>query len=108
MKFAEVIEGLKKGHLFAREKWYNGICEQNYIVAHIPQKLSPEIVRKMTSLPLDAIDAVVGHGSNGDHGWLTFHDQVLIIRSSVLGSFATSYTPSWEDIFAEDWYFMDK
>ena len=98
MKFAEIIERLKNGGTFARVSWR----ENKYIACQIPQVISKEIVPKMTSLPDDAkrILSTVGSGA------ISYHDQVLIINNEDkpdVAATATSYVPTWEDIFADDW-----
>lgn len=99
MKFAEIIDGLKEGIAYRRynkaEFW------DRVVVMRIPQTVSKEVVPKMTSLP-DSVKKAVG-GISG-HGTITYHDQVLVMtmRGNMPVS-ATSYVPTWEDIFAEDW-----
>ncbi len=93
MKFSEIIEPLNKGELLAREAWAGGMC----IVKQIPQTVSADIVPRMTSLPEQAKKMLSGS--------LSYHDQVLLMKIANYGkeASATYYTPSWEDIFAEDW-----
>lgn len=103
MTFDQILAGLKNGHLFVRQGW-NDSAERVFIVRQIPQTLSQSIVQKMTSLPLSAIDAITGwENMNDTQQWLNFHDQVLLVRLSLFDTNATSYTPTWEDIFASDW-----
>lgn len=98
MKFAEIIERLKNGETFTRVSWEGN----KYIACQIPQVISKDIVPKMTSLPDDAkrILSTVGSGA------ISYHDQVLIINNEDkpdVAATATSYVPTWEDIFADDW-----
>ena len=94
MKFGEVIEELKAGKRIVNEKLS---FNRQFIVMQIPQFISGEIVPKMTSLPESAKLAC----NNG----IAYHDQVLICTwDSELGTYtATSYVPTWEDIFDESW-----
>ena len=102
MKFAEVIDGLKEGRAFSRqtESWW-GKC----IVRQIPQTVPKEVVPKMTSLPECLKAPISTIGSDPDLlGTITFHDQVLIVTLNDSAPVsATSFIPTWEDIFAEDW-----
>ena len=97
--FAKVIECLNKGGHASRMSW-NGNME---IVKQIPQCIDKNIVPKMTSLP-DSIKPKIGTVGNGE---ISYHDQVLIITFTDDGktpATATYYIPTWEDIFAEDWF----
>lgn len=100
MKFAEIIERLKNGETFTRVSWEGN----KYIACQIPQVISKDIVPKMTSLPDYAkrLLSIVGSGA------ISYHDQVLIINNvddSSIAATATSFVPTWEDIFASDWIF---
>lgn len=103
MKFDKVIEALQRGGTAERcgvPSWYG-----KRIVKQIPQTVPADAVPKMTSLP-DGIKQVIGTvGLEGPtFGTISYHDQVLIVT---LNDFepvsATSYVPTWEDIFADDW-----
>jgi len=99
MKFAEIIDGLKEGIAYRRynkaEFW------DKVIVMQIPQTVPEEVVPKMTSLPESVKKAV---GRVGCGGTITYHDQVLVMTMNGNKPVsATSYVPSWEDIFADDW-----
>jgi len=100
MKFKEILDRLQAGETFTRASWDGN----KYIVCQIPQVVPKEIVPKMTSLPDDAkrILSTVGSGA------ISYHDQVLIINNVDIpdvAAEATSYVPTWEDIFADDWRF---
>ena len=103
MKFSEAIEALQKGGLATR--YSSPAFFGKKIVKQIPQTVPADVVPKMTSLP-DGIKAEIGTcGLESDtKGTISYHDQVLIvtIRDDEPVT-ATSYTPTWEDIFAEDW-----
>lgn len=107
MKFSEVIEALQKGSVCTREAWdeeakRSASCSyyQKYIVRQIPQEIASDIVPKMTSLPDAAKDLIDASGNRT----IRYHDQVLCINAGPnFSSNATSYTPTWEDIFADDW-----
>lgn len=106
MKFTEVIDGLGQGLAFSRKKWeFLRIGEKIirrgcFIVRQIPQSIPADVVPKMTGLPDCAkwILADIGDGA------ISYRDQVLIIECDGNGeNLATSYIPTWEDIFADDW-----
>ena len=95
MKFSEVLEALKNG-----ERLVNASLSMKggYIVRQIPQIVPQEIVPKMMSLPDSAKEA-------SKYGPIEYRDQVLLVYwDNELGrSVATSYIPTWGDIFREDW-----
>lgn len=103
MKFDKVIEALQRGGTARR--WKTPSWQGKCIVKQIPQTVPAEVVPKMTSLP-DGIKQTIGTvGLQGPtFGTISYHDQVLIVT---LNDFepvsATSYVPTWEDIFADDW-----
>lgn len=95
MRFSEVLEALRNG-----ERLVNASLSMKgaYIVRQVPQTVPQDIVPKMTSLPESAKEAA-------KYGPIAYHDQVLLVEwDNERGmSFATSYIPTWEDIFREDW-----
>lgn len=96
--FAEVISCLKNGGNARRKVWK---CEKQ-IVMQRPQYVKQDFVQNMQSIP-SITKAMIGAYGNGA---ISYHDQVLIITFSDDRSqpaTATSYMPTWEDIFAEDW-----
>lgn len=102
MKFSEVIDGLKEGRSFQRR---TEAFVGKRIVMQIPQTVSASVVPKMTSLP-ESLKQVIGTVGLNDEtlGTIQYHDQVLIMTlNDYERCSATSYVPTWEDIFAEDW-----
>ena len=100
-KFAEVIECLKNGGTAARQSWYVRGREME-VMMQIPQRISKDIVPKMTSVQEHIKPKINTVGS----GEIEYHDQVIII--TFVDDFktparATYYIPTWEDIFADDW-----
>lgn len=102
MNFANVIKGLKEGKSFRRQaESFLG----KRIVMQIPQVVPASVVPRMTSLPENIKQVISTVGLNDETlGTIQYHDQVLIMT---LNDFercsATSYVPTWEDIFADDW-----
>ena len=102
MKFSEILPYMKAGGTVRRASWSN---PGRVIVRQLPQTGPADVVPKMTSLPEHA-KAIIGTvGLDNEHkGCITYHDQVLIVVSDDYhDTTATSYVPTWEDIFAEDW-----
>ena len=99
MKFSEIIDRFNEGKAVAR--FSSPAWAGKFIVKQIPQTIPAEVVPRMTSLPDHAKDVI---GTIGD-GSISYHDQVLIIEANddCSKSYATSYIPTWEDIFADDW-----
>lgn len=97
-KFSEVIECLKNGGMASRQAWTG-----NYeVMMQIPQRISKDIVPKMTSVQ-DIAKPKIGTVGSGE---IEYHDQVLIIMftdDETTPAKATYFIPTWEDIFAEDW-----
>lgn len=98
MTFAEVIEGLKNGQNFTRI--YSSTLNGKFITMQIPADIPTDVISKMTSLN-DGAKAILG--TVGDCQ-IHYRNQVLMINK-VDGekNIATYYTPTWEDIFADDW-----
>lgn len=95
MKFNEVLDALKEGKRIVNASLSS---RHAYIVRQIPQTVPAEAIPGMTSLPEDAKDA-------SKYGPIEFHDQVLLVEwvNERGCSIATSYIPTWFDIFREDW-----
>ena len=95
MKFSEVLEALRNG-----ERLTNGsLAGMGFIVRHIPTYVDKEVIPKMNSLPEETKKHLK------DRGGIRFVDQVLLFQWSPMQGdyFATSYIPTWYDIFREDW-----
>lgn len=99
-KFGKVIEHLRKEGMARRASWEPG----REIVAHRDTGVRREYVPMMTSLP-ETAKAKIGRSGSGE---ITFDNQVLIIRfqDGAKPAEATGYTPTWDDIFAEDWVLL--
>ncbi|MBR0246046.1 MAG: hypothetical protein IJQ61_06230 [Bacteroidales bacterium] len=95
MKFNEVLDALKNGERLTNATLSDMLA---FIVRQVPQIVPAEVVPKMTSLPESAKNHI-----NGEE--LQFIDQVLLVYwSPMQGRYiATSYIPTWRDIFREDW-----
>jgi len=99
MKFGEVIEGLKEGHIYTNDSMY---ARNQCIVCHIPQTVPADVVPKMNSIP-QTLKRLAEERS------IAFHDQVLLLewdKKNDGNYLATAYIPTWEDIFREDWKMM--
>jgi len=95
MKFSEVLEALKNGERLTN----SSLSGTGFIVRQIPTYVEKEVIPKMTSLPEDTKEFLK------DRGDIRFYDQVLLVQWSPMQEayLATSYIPTWYDIFSEDW-----
>ena len=95
MKFSEVLDALKNG-----ERLTNATLSdmRAFIVLHNHNIVPAEVVPKMNSLP----ESTKQHINGSD---LEFIAQVLLVYWSPMQEryVATSYTPSWGELFREDW-----
>lgn len=102
MKFSEILDGLKEGRTYTRqaEGWYG-----KFIVKQIPQIVPASVVPKMTSLPEDVKQRISTVGKSDEFlGTISYYDQVLLVTSNDYErTAATSYIPTWADLFADDW-----
>ena len=99
-KFSEVIECLKNGGTACRMAW--DVTGNKEIMMQIPQRISKDIVPKMTSVQ-ETIKSKISTVGSGE---IEYHDQVIIIEfvdDEKTPARATYYIPTWEDIFATDW-----
>lgn len=95
MKFSEVLDALKNGERLTNATLSDMMA---FIVRQVPQIVPAEVIPKMTSLPESAKNHI-----NGED--LQYLDQVLLVYwQPMQGRYiATQYTPTWGDIFREDW-----
>ena len=99
-KFREVIECLKNGGTATRQAW--DVLGNKEVMMQIPQRIAKDTVPKMTSVQ-DIVKPKINTVGSGE---IEYHDQVLIIEfvdDEKTPARATYYTPTWEDIFADDW-----
>lgn len=94
MKFSEVLEALREGKALTNAHM---AIKSQHIVRQIPQTVPGSVVPKMTSLPDD--------GKRLCNLGIEFYDQVLLLEwDNDKGiTRATSYIPTWRDIFDCTW-----
>lgn len=100
MTFSEILLRLKEGCVVGRTSNQEWIGKA--VVLQIPAIISRDIVPRMTSLPDSAKMRIGTVGSGRIH----YENQALILTwrdDEVSDVEATSYTPTWNDILAEDW-----
>ena len=100
VKFKDVICCIKNGGTARRMSWYEDGDKE--IMMQIPQRISKDIVPKMTSVQ----ESIKPKLSTVGSGEIEYHDQVIVITFTDDGKTparATYYIPTWEDIFATDW-----
>lgn len=95
--FSEVIKYLEQGKLLARRDWLT----DKFIVKQNVNEVGVSIIPNMTSLPREAKNIILSRRNPK----LTYINQMLIIDTNGV---AESYIPSSEDIFAKDWYIVNK
>lgn len=96
--FRQVISMLINGFAVSRKSWPKTM----FVVKQVESLVPSSVVPKMSSLSADA-KAVVGSNN------LSYHSQCLVCTFDNDGNVsATSYTPSWLDIFANDWVLYKK
>lgn len=104
MKFSEILDGLKEGRPYTRqaEGWYG-----KFIVKQIPNTVPASVVPKMTSLPEDVKQRISTVGKSDEFlGTISYYNQVILVTSNDYErTVATSYIPTWEDLFADDWVY---
>lgn len=95
MKFSEVLEELRNGARLTN----SSLSGTGFIVRHVPTYVENEVIPKMNSLPEETKEFLKERGD------IRFTDQVLLFQWSPIQEayIATSYIPTWGDIFREDW-----
>ena len=96
MKFSEVLDSLRNGERLTNATLSN---KNSFICRQVPQAVDKAIIPKMSSLPEGVKEFLK------DRGDIRYHDQVLLLEWSQIQEayMATSYIPTWYDIFREDW-----
>lgn len=89
--FEKALEQLKNGYPICRKSWKPG----TFICLQVEADINKEIIPKMQSLS-EHVKCLLDND-------LHYRNQCIIITPSTEGYFITSYTPTWEDILAEDW-----
>ena len=98
--FGEVVRALKRGKRAARREWiYKGV----FIFRQVPAQIPNQVIPKMTSLPDSVKHFFEGKGSE-----IQYEDQIAIVswlspRPEGDHRVIRGWSPSVEDILAEDW-----
>lgn len=95
--FSEAIKYLEQGKLLARRYWLT----DKFVVKQNVNEVGVSIIPNMTSLPKEAKNIILARRNPQ----LTYINQMLSID---VNGIAESYIPSSEDIFAKDWYIVNK
>jgi hypothetical protein len=92
MSFGNAIDALKLGQLISRNGWNEkGLC----VMKQIPAEISLDIIPNMQSLQQSLKDKLVA-----DNNTIKYRNQMIIVNQD---GTANSWTPSAEDVFADDW-----
>ena len=92
MNFGEAIERVKtRSYIARRANWYN----DGFIFAQIPADINEDSIPKMLSLP----EVVKREITEAGFTSLSYQNQICKFDNGVI----TYYTPTGNEIFAEDW-----
>ena len=91
MKFGEALELLRDGKVVTRKSWN----DSKVIIKQVPCNINSNIIPNMQSLPIDAKEVLLSNELG-----IKYRNQILVVNSDHI---ADSYTPSADDLFAEDW-----
>lgn len=92
MPFGQAINEMKKGNLVRRLSWNESL----YVVKQVPSHINSTVIPRMQSLPMKAKEALMENSQQID-----YRHQCLLLN--IKTSVADSWTPTMDDIFAEDW-----
>jgi len=95
LNFGVAIEALKGGYRISRHGW-NG--KGLFVFKQIPANIGTDIIPKMTSVPQEVKDTMIGRDQN-----LNYRNQCAIVDSN--GN-VDNWVPSISDIFSEDWIIL--
>lgn len=103
MHFEDVLLGLENGVTFSRLSWE---VENKFIFKQIPAEIDIEKVPHMTSLPNEVKD-IFGYRKNfgeetgfNPYFSIRYKNQLAVVHGD---NSITSYVPSVEDLYADDW-----
>lgn len=99
ISFKEVIDLLQQGKALKRLSWKGNSFITKQVEAVIPSNIIPN----MTSLSNDTKKILLNTKIQNIH----YINQCLIVTCNEQENIATHYIPTWEDIFATDWYTVD-
>lgn len=91
-KFEEIFPLVKRYSAVSRKSWN----EDEFICKQIPADITSDIISKMQSLPTEVKELL------SKLSCISYQDQ--IIKCNKTTGRISYYTPTGEDLFAEDWY----
>lgn len=97
MTFEQALPYIKEGRVYKRLGWSNKVIfrqNNNSVLA--------DIVPKMSSLPQEAKNLI----AKEQLASITYDNQVIMMDTNT--GDCKNYIPDWEDIFADDWCWVDK
>lgn len=101
MTFEQALPYIKEGRVYTRLAW--GVVTINKVIFRQNNNSVPaDVVPKMTSLPQEAKNIF----AKENLATLNYGNQVIMMDTDT-GN-CKNYIPDWEDIFADDWYWVDK
>lgn len=101
MTFEQALPYIKEGRVYTRAGW--GVITVNKVIfRQNNNSVLADIVPKMSSLPQEAKNLI----AKEQLASITYGNQVIMMDTNT-GN-CKNYIPDWEDIFADDWYWVDK
>ena len=97
------VKALKDGKLAKRSSWQS---DKKFIFMQVPSIINSDIIPKMQSLPPDAKMAFIKTFNDPDEqiDAIYYSDQIAIVG---LSNSIKAFSPSCEDILAEDWIVLN-
>lgn len=97
------VKALKEGKLAKRHSWDSA---KKFIFMQVPSTINSSIIPKMQSLPPDAKKEFIKTFDDSDEqiDAIYYSDQIAIVG---LSNSVKGYSPSCEDILAEDWLVLN-
>lgn len=99
ISFGVAVEALKMGWPIARDKWV-GPYGCMWVIHQVPSNIDGTIIPKMQSLPTMAKKRIMRTTAQ-----ISYNNQCLIYDETT--GTANSWTPSIDDIMAEDWFVVN-
>jgi len=97
------VKALKEGKLAKRQSWGSA---KKFVFMQVPAIINSSIIPKMQSLPPDAKTEFIKTFDDPDEqiDAIYYSDQIAIVG---LSNSVKGYSPSCEDILAEDWIVLN-
>lgn len=101
MTFDKILEKLRLGHVFTRLGWTPEKME--VIFKQNEDHISKDFIPNLYSIPYYARKVFDGFPEK-----TALHFKNQVVKLDLFTGNATNYVPSWEDLFADDWYQLNE